>query len=813
MRSPSQVLLLAVLIVSLILPPGLPVAGAAKVDPGAPKAKRILLVGDSLSIGLGQQMENAFAGKPLVRFAHLGKVSSGLANPSFFDWEANLDAQVKAHHPDVVMIMLGANDDKPLPTPSGRSAPYKSTSWDVEYARRIARLHAIAKSENPGAAVYLIGVPIMGDAAFDAGMGHVNGVLAKTAASLPDCAYINVRDVLADASGAYAPVARTASGSTVKLRADDGVHISAAGSRLLAARLIETVAEPSGLPRGELLAAIENRDLTPMARPGRPSAPSVVTVASAPVPASAPAVLTAEKPAAPVADAAAAVAAKPVAAPAVQVAQATAAPKAVTPAAAPAKIAPAAVQATPAPSVAAAKAAAAIQIAEAPAKAAAPSVDPMARASAPAAVVAAPAVATGVSYAVADGDTLWSVAKRLGVSADALAAANPGVDPRRMSIGQRLAVPAGVDVAQVTKAQIRPSIPAASTKVHTVADGDNFWSVARQHGVTVAALTEANPGVDPTRLRIGQPLALPAAAASATAARPAAGKQHAALDGAGYVVADGDNFWSIAKRLGVSADDLTRLNAGLDPLRLQPGQVLAVPDNARAEALAAPAPAGNARNVSDAGLYPVAPGDTLWSLSRRFGVSLEDMLAVNGEVDPSRLRVGQLVTVPVEGGLASAEMLVFPVSAGDSLWSIAKRFDVSVEALAAANPGVDPLRLREGQTIRVPSSLAAVAASGAPAKQAPAKAASAAAPAILPAEAQDGVVPTMGPATAPTAGPAHAPARQHVISEGDNLWKLSRAYGLSVQRILAENSGLDPMRLRVGTVLQLPVGVASMAAR
>ena len=270
MRSPSQVLLLAVLMVSLILPPGLPVAGAAKVAPNGPAAKRLLLVGDSLSIGLGQQLETALAGNPLVRFAHLGKVSSGLANPSFFDWEAQLAAQVKAQHPDVVLIMLGANDDKPLPTPAGRSVAFRSKAWESEYARRITRMHAVARSVNPAAAVYLVGVPIMGDAAFDASMEHINTVLAQTAASLPDCAYISVREVLADASGAYAPMARTASGAVVKLRADDGVHISAAGSRLLAARLLEAVATPSGLPRGELLAAIENRDLTPMARPGRP---------------------------------------------------------------------------------------------------------------------------------------------------------------------------------------------------------------------------------------------------------------------------------------------------------------------------------------------------------------------------------------------------------------------------------------------------------------------------------------------------------------------------------------------------------------
>ena len=70
------------------------------------------------------------------------------------------------------------------------------------------------------------------------------------------------------------------------------------------------------------------------------------------------------------------------------------------------------------------------------------------------------------------------------------------------------------------------------------------------------------------------------------------------------------------------------------------------------------------------------------------------------------------ITEPAVGAsTASAETMVFPVAAGDTLWGIAKRFDVTVEALIAANPGIDPLHLREGQNLRVPTSLAAVAAS------------------------------------------------------------------------------------------------------
>jgi peptidoglycan DL-endopeptidase LytF len=723
MRNPCQALLLAVLMASLILPPGLPVAGAAKSDPAArTSARRILLVGDSLSIGLGKQLDAVFSGRPGLTFAHLGKVSSGLANPAFFDWDANLITQVKAHHPDVVLIMLGANDNKPLPTSAGHSTAFGSKEWDAVYTSRLARLHAIAKAENPSVTVYLIGVPVMGDAAFNTEMVHVNGVLAQAAKTLPGCSFIDVKDVLADPTGAFAPVAKASDGGLVKLRAADGVHISGAGSRLLAARCLNAISDAAGLPKGDLLASLEDKDLRPVsaAAAGQPPVQlAEVRRVEAPV----------------------AVAAQPVAKPA-----------------------PAA------PATVSAKIVAMAQ-------------------SAPA------ATPTAGDYAVADGDTLWSVAKRLGVSPEKLAAANPGVDPRRMSIGQHLAVPAGAAQPTLAQAQTPPQAqPAASSRMHAVTDGDNFWSVARRYDVTVAALTQANPGVDPTRLRIGQQLAIPSGeqAPVRVASNP------------GYVVTDGDNFWSIARRLGVDVADLKRVNGAVDPQKLQPGQVLALPGSVRTEGGQAEAPsrrdAQASRSVSDAGLYPVAKGDTLWSLSRRFGVSLETLLSLNGELDPSRLQVGQVVTIPAGQPVASAELMLFPIAAGDTLWGIARRFDVSIEMLLSANPGVDPLRLHEGQTLRVPSSLAAVAVSGAPKKESVQAAPSVAAPAEAASQT-------------PASAPLSENVRLHTVTVGDTLWDMSHRYGVSVDRILAENTGLDPVRLQVGQTIRLPGNVVSMAAR
>lgn len=716
MRNPSRALLVAMLMASLILPPSVPLAGAAKVDPGArADGNRLMLVGDSLAIGLGQQLAAVLDQRPGLRFTHLGKVSSGLANPAFFDWPSRLTAMVRENHPDVVLMLYGANDNKPLAV-NGRSVAFGTPAWNKEYAARLTRMVAIVHGANPRARVFVLGVPVMADATFNTEMTRVNAVLAETAKALPDTTFVPTRDVLADAAGAFAAEGRRADGSMVRLRAKDGVHISSIGSRLLAGRCLEAVSAAGGLPTGGLLASLADRDVRPVSAASAKPAPIRLAEARPTL---------SDRPAA----------SQPIAPAPTK------------------KPEPVAVKPEPVPAK-------------------------------PEAVAAKPEVAPAPgAYTVADGDTLWAVARRLGLTQAQLLQANPGVDPRRLSIGQSLAVPgstAQLAAAAATGTPEPAKVVVVAGRNHTVAEGDNFWSVARVYGVSVADLTAVNPGVDPTRLQIGQSLAIPAASRTAVA-------EASAPAGSGYTVADGDNFWSIAHRLGLDLAAFKQANANVDPLRLRPGQVLALPTGARIADQAESPQRESVAVAAEAGIYPVAAGDTLWSLSRRFGVSLESLLSVNGELDPTRLQVGQLVTIPGRGQpLAAADMLLFPVSSGDTLWGIARRFGVSVADLTAVNPGVDPLHLREGQTLHVPSSLAAVAAPDRKPDQAPSS--------LPPVVSGD-------------------PGRLHSVVTGDTLWRLARRFGVPLETLLRENAGIDPVRMHVGQTVRLPGSVVSMAAR
>lgn len=135
----------------------------------------------------------------------------------------------------------------------------------------------------------------------------------------------------------------------------------------------------------------------------------------------------------------------------------------------------------------------------------------------PAPFVAPPAAAPATQeYVVTRGDSFYSIGKKLGVSANAIAKANPGVDSTRLQIGQKLQIPAPT-AAPALFGTDTPASPAPET--YTVKSGDTLTKIAREHGTTVTALKELN-GLTLNQIKIGQKLKLPANVAPVEPATP-----------------------------------------------------------------------------------------------------------------------------------------------------------------------------------------------------------------------------------------------------------------------------------------------------
>lgn len=149
---------------------------------------------------------------------------------------------------------------------------------------------------------------------------------------------------------------------------------------------------------------------------------------------------------------------------------------------------------------------------------------------APAPAVPTPGVTTPAAgadaakeYIVVQGDTPAKIAKAHGVSLEAFMAANPGLQPRRLQIKQKLVIPPPTPAATTPAAAAAAGTTASAgagaaegEKVHVVKRGDNLTKIARLHGTTVKALRAAN-SLKTDRIHEGQKLKIPAATPKGTA--------------------------------------------------------------------------------------------------------------------------------------------------------------------------------------------------------------------------------------------------------------------------------------------------------
>lgn len=224
------------------------------------------------------------------------------------------------------------------------------------------------------------------------------------------------------------------------------------------------------------------------------------------------------------------------------------------------------------------------------------------------------ACAGGTLYTIKPGDSFYGLAQRFNTTVNALIAANPGVNPTTLQLGQQICIPVAPTPG-----------PCPGGFLFTVTIGETFYSIARRYGIAVPALAAANPEVDPNRLQIGQQICVPAPAPEPTP-----------CPGGNYVIQSGDTLIGIARREGYTLDALIAENPRINPNTLRVGQVICLP----------PSPGGGPFACFGGSIYIIRPGDTFYSIARRYGVSLDQLLEANPETDPDLLRVGDPVCIP-----------------------------------------------------------------------------------------------------------------------------------------------------------------------
>ncbi len=207
---------------------------------------------------------------------------------------------------------------------------------------------------------------------------------------------------------------------------------------------------------------------------------------------------------------------------------------------------------------------------------------------------------------------------------------------------------------------------------HQVQRGDTLSGIAARYGVGVSELVRVNQIRRADQIFVGMNLIIPGAAEQvadvasvrATDASPAASSSSSASRPQAHTVRRGDTLSRIAARHGVSVSDLQQWNE-LNGTTIHVGQELTLGE----------AP------ISRTEHYTIRQGDTLSGIAARYGVSSGDVQRWNGISNPSRIQVGQTLTLHI----GDAGWATYTVRAGDSLGAIARRHGCSVSDLMAWN--------------------------------------------------------------------------------------------------------------------------------
>ena len=314
-------------------------------------------------------------------------------------------------------------------------------------------------------------------------------------------------------------------------------------------------------------------------------------------------------------------------------------------------------------------------------------------------------------YLVQPGDTLFGISKRFNTSVGIIQGLNEISDSTHIEAGQSLVV---------------PSINEADVLMHVVGPKDTLFSISRRYHTTVSTLKSLNGIADERELVLGASILVPKIDETKFEV---------------YEVAAADSLYSLSRRFATTEATIITLN-GLGGVHdLDVGQQILVPriDEEKFE------------------VYVVVPGDSLFNISRRYNTDVAQLRALNGIGVGRDLAVGRSIIVPrVDESIFDTVI----VGAGDSLYSISKRYNVSLSALQVLNQWAGARDLKVGEALLVP-------------------------------KLQDSALAV------------------HVVGLGDTLAKIAEAYGTTVSYLQSLNGIADASLIQLDDAILVPTPIAS----
>ena len=181
--------------------------------------------------------------------------------------------------------------------------------------------------------------------------------------------------------------------------------------------------------------------------------------------------------------------------------------------------------------------------------------------------------------------------------------------------------------------------------------------------------------------------------------------------------------------------------------------------------------------------HKVINGDTLWSISKQYNISLELISALNNIEDKDVLSIGQIIKI-YQNNLSTADYNMHTVDQGETLWSIAQKYNLSVDLIIANNNIANSELISIGQEVKIPSLKDVV---------------------IEKNIADQPVIDQKNNnINNNVSQPEKAEPFVYTVQAGDNLWDIARKYGVSVEIIIDVNNLRDKDLLSLGQKLEIP---------